>query len=132
MTDRERRLRRVESAYASVARETARKIAAAQARKADTLTAHGEMRDALSRMPQLQGVLGYGRHLARMEAEIARQEQDLAWLTRACIDSLLRGKVARGLLEAMEAEAVSRRHSELIAEIATLLAGASLPQDGPR
>lgn len=128
MTERLKRLRRVESAYAGVAREAARRIGLVQARKADVLAASAEARDAMARMPEIQDALGFGRWLARREAEIARLDEELVRLTRSCIDSLLREKVAKGLLDSLELHAARRSEAEVIAEL--LPARASLPQAG--
>lgn len=130
MTDRQKRLRRIESAYASMARETARKIGLVQARRADALVANAEARNAMVRMPDLQDVLGFGRRLAKMEAEAARLDEELDRLTRSCVDSLLRGKVARVLLHELEVDAARRLQAELIAELSTVLAQTRLPQAG--
>lgn len=132
MTDRERRLRRVEEAYAAIARETARRIGIARARRTGMAAAHAEMRDALASLPQLQDVLGYGRQLERMAAEAARQERDLALLIEAGAASLLRQKAARRLLDAAEAGMVKRQQKQFIDELTMLAAGASLPQDDGR
>jgi hypothetical protein len=120
----------VESAYASVARETARKIGLVQARKADARAAIAEARDAMGRLADMQDVLGFGRWLASMEAEAACLDEELVRLTRSCVDSVLRTKVARGLLDALEVDAARRLQAELSTELFTVLAQASLPQAG--